>query len=252
MLLLRWYLWVAPNILAFVCSVILIQRKLFKIFPAFTAYLIFESVQFVLMVIADLLIMASILSLPVFRWMLVIGDGVGATIQLFILYELAKRLLLSRTTARIFRPWSRAISATLLLGAAFCAAFLPQKGLERVVAVIQIFEFSIGLITVGLLIALLFFTRVLHISWRSLSAGVALGFGIVCCAELISSPLLPAAAAYRFIPTDLFRLSADHIAAVIWLAYILMPEGLPRYTGTGISKADFDSWQQQLEGVVRK
>lgn len=253
MLFLRWYLWVAPSLISLFCVLILLRRKLYETFPAFVAYLSLQVLEFFVLLAVDLLIVASRSSLLTFRWTSVIFEVIEAVAQLLVLYELARYLLSSRpSSAKALRTTSRVMLAALLLIAAACAALLPQKGLERAMAAFQVLDFSISLIAVGLLIALLLCTRVLRISWRSLPAGIALGFGIITSAELISSPLFPAVSGHNFIPTDLFRMGADHVAVIMWLVYILLPERLPRYTGTPISKVDFDGWQQQLEGVIRK
>lgn len=253
MLFLRWYLWVVPNVLSLLCALILARRKQWKAFPAFTLYLVLQVLEFVGLMAADLLIVGSVFSLPTFRWMLVILESVEAVVQLFVIYELAKHLLLSRpSSAKILSSSSRIIFAALLLFTAGFAAVLPQNGLDRVMAVFQILDFAASLVTMGSIIALLLCTRALSISWRSMPAGIALGFGIITAAELISSPLLPAMAVHQFIPTDFFRMGADHVAVLVWLVYILLPEPASRYSGAGIAKSEFEGWQQQLQGLLRK
>jgi hypothetical protein len=190
MLFLRWYFFVAPNVLLGCCAFFFWRRHLQRQYPIFAAYIAFQLLEFAILFIADLLIVL-ISSLATYRWLLVVGTGVTAAIQIGVLYELAGELLLSRSSlTRSVGPLLRWSLATALLAGAGFSAILPRTGSERVVLAFQALDFASNLMGAGLLLALMLYTRALRISWRSLPAGIALGFGINASAEICGAALL--------------------------------------------------------------
>lgn len=116
-----------------------------------------------------------------------------AASQLFtlgVIYELADELAFSRLSlrdsARSLMRWTLAV---LLLVAAVTSALPQNGGLRSTWKIFQIVDFSGSLIKIGLLLALLLFTRALRISWGSLPAGIALGFGVYGTVELAAATL---------------------------------------------------------------
>jgi hypothetical protein len=258
MFYLRAYLWFAPNVLFAICLVGLLRRKLQRSYPFLVTYLAFEVIGFVTLFTIDRLIAHSLSSLETYRWVLVVDTGVTAAFQLGAIYELAQKLVLSRsavaTSLRQLLRWSL---ASLLLISVTSAAMFHQSGLGRVMSAFQTMDFCGSLIGVGLLVILLLFSRALGLSWRSLPAGIVLGFGVNGSAEILAAALISllgssgyvAIDSSGYVAIDIVRMTAAHIRAVIWLVYILRPER-PSFTKGNFQKADLDAWSQDLEKMA--
>lgn len=253
MLFLRWYLWLAPNLLGAVCAIVFWRREFHRRFPAFTAFLMVQAGGFLTLLVCDVLIGAGRSSLSTYRWIVVAAECASAFVQFAVLYELAGYLLRSRPSAvTTLKSFYRLTFAGLLLVSSACAALLPQSGIGRVIASFQVLDFLVSFISIGLLITLLLFARALHIAWRSLPAGIALGFGINACADFVSSPLLQFSSVLHFIPTDMLTLAANHVAVVVWSVYILLPRVQAAcYTGELLKAAQLDQWNEQMQEIQR-
>lgn len=249
MLLLRYYLWFAPNVLAAVLLVCLLVRGLQKQLPVFTAYLVFAVSQFLASVILAL-------RLPVgevaYHWFVVITNGISALLVLGIIYELVNELLLSRSAlAGVLRPILRGILALLVLVAAVASGAQSQISLQRVTNVFEVVDFSSSLIEAGMLLALFMATHTFQISWRSWAAGVALGFGILASINLTSAALRAVFGIRALMPTDQTQMAAFHVAVIIWFFYALRADTEPTFTGR-VRQSDLELWDQEMRRIVQR
>jgi len=251
MLLLRYYVWIAPHLLLGFYLWSFSRRGLYKQFPWFFAYIGFELIQFVGLFALDT---AGIWypgnRLLLYRWILVWSQGISSLISFGVIYELMNRIILARSAlSETLRPVVRWSGAVLLLLAAVASAYL-KVGVEMVVNAFQILDFSTSVLQVGLLTILFFFSRVLRISWGSLPVGIALGLGIVGCVELSTAPLFSVFGAHRYALIDVVRGAGFHVGVLVWLGYLVLPERQPRFAGEPPQTSDLESWDQELQRIV--
>lgn len=248
---LRWYLWITPNALLGVCLLGVLRTQRQKQLPIFTAFLFNEFVLFLAGITADALLRKSLISLNAFDWVTTVSSALSLTLELCVLFELANELMLSRSSAaQVLRSLLRWTSALLLLVAAGVSPLFSQSGLQRVMKTFQSVDFSLNLIIIGLLLALLLFSRVLRISWRSLPTGIALGFGVYASAEIAASSLLSLLGRSGYVRVDLVRLAAFHMCVVVWLIYIFFRPEVPTTPVQGLKKLDLEAWDHELERMV--
>lgn len=252
MLFLHSYLWIAPHVLIGLCLLLLFRTRLQKQYPAFTAYLLFESMFFLCVVTLDRLFDHHGVSLDTFQWVAVIGNGLLSMLVLAVFYELVNELVSSRPPlAAAIRPILRWTAAVLLLVVAVSSGLLSRWGVRSVVTAFQTLELSVNVVQTGLLLALLVFTRVLRVSWRSLPAGIALGFGITATAEIAAAALLSALGSRNYFRIDTMRMAAFHVSVLVWLTYICLPSKPTGFKGRGPGKSDLEAWHQELQKMVR-
>jgi hypothetical protein len=249
MLFLRWYFWIAPNLLLVPCLYGLIRTRRYRSVPWFT---VFTAAQLVLFLASVLIGLTSTPFLALYRWVMDTLTAVSAIIELGVIYELADDLIVSRSSlSRVLRPLMRWTIAVLSLVAAASLAVFHQVGIDKAMKAFQVLDFSSSVLQVGLLVALLVFARALQISWRSLSAGVALGFAISASAELAAAPLFSELGPSYYGRIDILRLAGFHGGVLIWLIYIFLPRKPPSVTGHRPDRTDLEAWDQELQKMVR-
>lgn len=249
MLFLRWYLWVAPNILLAPCICGLLRKRSYRELPLFTAY---TAVQFIFFVVSFALDRVPTVSLSLYRWAILILTAASAILELAVVYELAENLIVSHSSlSRVLRPLMRWVIAVLLLVTAASLATFNRESTERVMKAFQALDLPTNAIKLGLLLTLVLFARALRISWRSLPAGIALGFAISASAELAAAPLFSELGSSYYARIDVLRLIGFHACVLIWLIYIFLPSKPPSFTGDRPDRTDLEAWDQELQKMVR-
>ncbi len=249
MLFLRYYFWIGPHILLGIVLGGLIRRNLYKQVPIFCGYAIFELVRFLLLLTINL---SPSFSAIQYHWVLLLGLGVSTSLQFGVAYELAQILLVHFALASVLRYLLRWTAAGLLLTAAIASAMLFSSGATSLDTVFRTLDFSSNVILSGLLAFLLMFSRAFHISWRSFSSGIALGFGIFASVELATSALRAALGLRGNIAISIIQMAGYHACVLVWLIYLFLPERTPKFTRSGLEKSEIEFWDQELQRMVRR
>jgi hypothetical protein len=249
--LLRWYLWIAPDVLVGICLLGLLRTRRQRQLPIFAIYLGLEFSLFLTLITIEGLVFKSLLARNIYDWVNTVGSALVTTLELCVLFELANELIISRSSsAQVLRTVLRWTGALLLIVAAGVSPLFSQSGLRRVMKTFQTVDFSLNLIIIGLLLALLLFSRVLQISWRSLPTGIALGFGVYASAEIAASSLLSLLGRPGYVTVDLVRMAAFHMCVVVWSVYIFFRPEAPASPAKGLKKLELETWDHQLERMV--
>lgn len=248
MLLLRYYLWIAPEALCGLALVIAIRKKLHLRFPAFATLLAFNSAVELLVSVS----FAWFFPVTAYRWWVVVDSTATFVLQVFVLYEIAALVLSSRPALqRIFQPLPRWTAAILVLIATTLAALLPQTARVQALIVFHTLGFATNLVIIGLLLGMVLYTRVLGISWRGLAAGITLGLGVMAATDVAALPLMAQLGTNAYIPIDIVRMISFHVCVVIWLIYILLPDRGPR-TQWDVPLSALEDQLRQLERIVHR
>jgi hypothetical protein len=250
MLFASYYLWIAPHILLGIFLICLWGRGLQWQLPIFLGYVVLQLVQFIVLFT---IFLHSPYRADIYKWTLVVGDGVGSILKLGVIYELANELLFSRSTAAfVLRRTLQAILALRVLGAAIgCGAF-SGISVQRVNNIFEMINFSSNLIEAGMVVALFIFARALRISWHSWVAGVALGFGVSASIDLVSAALRAEWGQRAFSAVDLTQMAAFHVCVVIWLVYLFLADRTPAFPDGKLKISDLELWDQELQRMVQR
>jgi hypothetical protein len=251
---LLWYLWIAPYAVLAIVLTVFLRRGLKKQLPFFFSYIVFLIFYCLASVAADrVVVFYHTHPSYIYRWVLVCGLGISALLSFGVIYELVNQTILYRSAlAQSLRPVLRGSAAVLvLLTAAATGRMAASGGIAGVLKIFQLLDFSSSVLQVGLLFVLFLFSRVLRISWSSFPVGIALGLGISGCAELSATGLLSALPPGYYPMIDVLRLGAFHVCVLVWLGYLIFPEQGPKFNGTPPQESDLDSWNQELQKMVR-
>jgi hypothetical protein len=245
-----YYLWIAPHLLLALFLVLLMRRGLQGQLPIFTAYVVFELAQFLTLFI---IFLHNPIPVAIYRWVLVFGRGINAILGLGVIYELANKLLLSRSSlASILRPILRATLAALVLVAAIVSGSLSGLSVQRAINIFEVLDFSWSLIFAGMLLMLFVFARALRISWGNWVAGVAIGFGISASIALASAAFRAALGKSAFIAVDITQMAAFHVCVVIWLISLFWSGRRSSFPDAKLKPSDLDLWDEELQRMVQR
>jgi hypothetical protein len=116
--------------------------------------------------------------------------------------------------------------------------------------VFQTLEFSANLVKLGLLLVVLVCTIGLKIPWKSLPAGLALGFGIQSSAEMGASALYSALGKPGFLTVDMIRMVAFLFCTIVWLVCIVRPEKPSEFKEQGLGVSELELLEQQMQKMM--
>lgn len=251
----RWL----PSILSIIahaalifCVIGLVRRPHFKKVPFFFTYVLYEEVQFTTLFV---IVLWEYFGGPkrLYQWVEIIGGaGISSCLQLAVFYEIVNTLVLPHSTARAtLQPILRWVTAVAILLAVGISATFSRAGLRPLTQSFEVLNFSANLVNLSLLLALFLFSRTLHISWKSLPAGVALGFGITSGAEIGATSLVSAFGMNGVASADVIRLGAFLICTVVWLAYICLPARHQQFAGESAKREEIEAWHQDMQRIVQ-
>ncbi len=251
MVFIQLYFWIAPHLLLAFCLIKMLRMGVHKQFPVFISYICFQEFHFAVLLILNLLILRSHSSVLTYRWTLVVGIVISGLLQLASLYEISAVLVINHSpVARALWPLLRWAAALFVLVAATVSGIISQPGIQRVTDAFEVLNFSAGVINIGVLFVLLAFTKVFHLPWRSLAAGLVLGFGVNSSVEMAATVLMSTIGSRGYVAMDLVRMVGFHVCVLVWMIYTFRPERSAQTIGQGLHKVDLESWNEELQRLV--
>ena len=134
---------------------------------------------------------------------------------------------------------------------AIASALFSYSGDGYLVTSVETVQLSSSLLRLGLLVTLVVFSGTLHVSWRSLPTGVALGFGLWAFGEVLGSIAMSKLGSNGFIPSDIVSMAGFHVCVVTWLIYAFRTADVKKMTGAGLHPSDLELWNQQVERMLK-
>lgn len=215
-------LWISQPVVQTIIGVALYRRRLYKQFPAFFAYTVAQ-------------IILCVISFPVHQYYgSVYLDSNHNYSVYFVLYYAWAALnvvfafkIIHEVFLDVFRPYPalkdlgtalfKWAAMIMILVSVVMVSMSPgwDDPVRRTIKVVQL---CVDVIQSGLVIFLLAFSQNLGVSWRRLSFGVALGFGLASGTELLTHAL-HSGLHIRSITTSLVDMMAYEVGLLLWFAY---------------------------------
>jgi hypothetical protein len=250
LLLLLFYLWIAPHVVQAAILGVMIHRKQYKQFPMFFWYTGFEILQFLILLLVNYF---RLISHEHYHVLFSLGSAVSTVLRFCIIFEILAHVFrnypaLNRSGKMLFR------AATLIL---LVTAVVLSKGgsageTEHLRFVVSILDRTFSIVQCGLLLSMFVFSRYFSLSWRSSAFGIALGFGIFASVELASSAIRSQVGQSGNHFLDYFTMATYHLCVLIWLFYMLAPERPTKYNSKNLPEHDLDTWNQELQRLIQK
>ena len=188
-------------------------------FYSYLAYSVVETVVF--------------LAIPIgvgelYRWLAAGSTVVTFALEIGVIYELATKVILSPLClSNALKTLLRRSTAVLVLMVTLLAAILPQHTLFPALQAYSTIKFSVNALDLGLLLTLVFASRLFGTSWETMPAGVAIGVAISNAGSMASAVLLNQMGPHYFI--DFVLEGIGNVSALIFLACILLKDRASGY-----------------------
>jgi hypothetical protein len=245
------FLLISPHVLLGVLAVVLYRRRLYREFPCFFAYVLYEIAKF----------------FPLFTFYNVYGVSgrpyayaysaslfFSIVLRFGVIDEVAKDLFRkSQFLMLSARRTLQCVAALLLVMGTLLAIYAPGDNSKRIIAGVFVVNRGAAMVQCGLLLALLLFSRLLGLSWRQPAFGIALGLGVLTSVDLAYAALR--AQFSNRVGAELLNLLLTGtylICVLIWIGYSLAPELEPTTSLTALPHDEVETWNREFQQLLRQ
>jgi hypothetical protein len=230
-----------------VLAVILCKRRLYREFPVFFAYVLYEIAEFIL-----LFTMYSVLGA---------GRQYGYAYCATLLLSIALRFgVIDEVSKDLFRESQflkvaarrslQCVTGLLLVIGVLFAVYAHSDNSVRLVAV-SVVNRGAAMVQCGLLLSLLLFSRFLGLSWRRPAFGIALGLGVLTSVDLAAYAVraeFTSAVGTEFL--NLLTTGTYLVCVLIWIGYLLAPEAEPASVAV-LPRDEVETWNTEFQHLLR-
>jgi hypothetical protein len=249
MFALQYYFWIAPHVLLIPVLILIFYRGLQKKHPVFVIFIVSAMMQ---CVISFAIFFHTPLRMDVYQWFLLIGSMTDAVLELALIHEITNQVLFSRpSVVRTVRLVLCGSLGILALAGALSSTALRSISVERRLNLFEVSEFFSSLVITGLLLTLFTIMRVLRVDWPRRTAGIALGLGILLSINFLSAALRSAFGHPAMVLIDIIDMGSLHVAVVIWLIALSLPERVLKPSRVDVHPADLEVWSTQAQRMVQ-
>jgi hypothetical protein len=242
------FLWVTPHALLGVLAVILCRRRLYREFPVFFAYVLYEIAEFILLFALYSVSGAGKQYAYAFSATLLLSIA----LRFGVIDEVSKDLFRESQFLKVSaKRLLRGVAGLLLVVGVLFAVYAPGGNSARWYAGIFVVNRGAAMVQCGLLLSLLLFARFLGLSWRRPAFGITLGLGVLTSVDLATYALRAAFASEVAADlSDLLATGAYLVCVLIWIGYSLAPEVEPASL-TVVRHDEVETWNTEFQRLLR-
>jgi hypothetical protein len=239
------FLWIVPPGLLGVVAAIFCKRRLYREFPVFFAYVLYEIAGFV-----SLFALHSVLGVTSEQYGYTFSAALllGIALRFGVIDEVSKDLFRGSRLLKVSARRVLQCVAGLLLGVGvLLAVYAPGNNSVRWHAGVSVVNRGAVMVQCGLLLALLLFSRFLGLSWRRPAFGIALGLGILTSVDLATSAIrveFTSDVTREFL--NLLITVASLVCVSIWIGYLWAPELEPAPVAV-VPRDEVETWNRELQ-----
>ena len=232
-------------------AIILCKRRLYRDFPCFFAFVLYEIAEFIL-----LFALRSVPSVTEEKYMY----AYYATLMLSIILcfgvidEVSRDLFCeSQFLKAAARRSLQCVTGLLLVVGVLLAVYAPGDNSVRWIAGVSIVNRGAAMVQCGLLLCLLLFSRFLGLSWRRPAFGITLGLGILTSVDLAIRAVRTEFSSGIWVPyLDLLATSSYLVCVSIWIGYLLVPEPKPASLAVVPDDDEVETWNREFQQLLRR
>src|SRR5450432_967750 len=198
--LLFYFLWIVPHAVQLGIFGALMRRRLYRLFPIFTAYIGFAICYFIVLFVINWLDLSAGVY---FQWYS-FGLGISTALLFGITCEIFSHVFANHAALRnIQKPLFRWTAVAFLIIAFSFANYTLRSGTDPAWFSVHVLDRCANIVLCGLMLSLFLLSYWLELSWNRLVFGMALGLGILCSLELALAAIRSQVGHSAHIPLDL-------------------------------------------------
>jgi hypothetical protein len=243
-----YFLWVAPLVLEIFIVWILLRRRLYREFPAFSLYSAFQPVHgfFMLAIHHDRRV-----SNEAYYFLYLLFMAINATFRFAIIREIYLHLFRPyRGMVDLGRGLFRWVALVLVVIAVIVAVYAPAYDEWPLLSKVFLLDRTVSIIQCGLLLFLFLFASHFGLSFRNYAFGIALGLGLVGSVELAVAAIQSHVGRIWINIINYITMGAFNVGALIWLGYLLAPQPVTRVVAVA-PDGDLQQWNESLRRLLR-
>lgn len=243
----KWFyiFWLAPKVLLMFVIVALVMRNLWREFPYFLSYMIFQLLETVL-----ILILRHRIAYPSYFYFFWFMEAVGVVSVFLVINEIFRSATKPYTAlqrlSKVLFQW--ALIVILMVAIAITIYAPPMNDPSRLIASIITIKRIISIIEVGLLAFLFLFIRAFAIPWRKCIFGITLGFVLYGSAELA---MFAARIHWGGSVDNVLNWSlilVNNCTVTLWVAYFVFPRS-EQVSLTPVPGNQLQQWNEALREI---
>jgi hypothetical protein len=210
--------WAAGPVLQIMLLLFMFHRKRHAVFPRFFSYIIFQIVK------SGILFVVYRYSPDNYFGAYWSGNAISVLLGVAVMDEILQHLLkqyggIQKFASVIFR-WACGLLIVLSIVNAFST---QQASADRLLSAVLAFDRSERVMQCGLCILLMILCRFLRNCWRQPVFGIALGFGVFACIEMVLVSVVMHFGNSPAAIVSLIKSSAYNAVTVLWIVYLRRP-----------------------------
>ncbi len=241
-------LWISPHVLLAVVAVRVYQRRLYREFPCFFVYTLFEIGEFALLYALNSIPSATEQQ---YTYAFIATLVISIALRFGVIREVSDDLFRERQflkeAARGSLRWTRAL---LVLIGILCAIYAPGDDGARVIGGLAVINRGVAIVQCGLLVFLMCFSRLLGLQWRGFAFGIALGVGVISSVDIATYAIRAQVVGEEWARAlNLLTTGSYLICCLIWFGYLLAPERTRSVAN--VCGDEVDTWNRELRRWLR-
>ena len=242
----KWFyaFWLLPKVLLMLVIIALIARNLWKEFPFFLSYAMFQVME-----TTTIFVLRPRITYFHYFWIYWAMEAVGSVTAFLVINEIFSCALRPYSAlirlSRVLFQWAFVV---IVLVALATALYSPGNDPDRILAGLLILRRTISIVQVGLLVFLCLFIRAFAIPWRHYLFGLTVGFALYRIAELVITAARAHWGASLNQMKDWGTIGAYNFTVLLWVAYFVLPHSR-EVSIRHVPGSQLQQWNDALRGV---
>jgi len=230
-------LWISHPVLELLLAAALLWRKLYKKFPVFFSFVVFQLLDF-----AVLFPIHQYASYNLYFYAYWTASTIGLIFAFLVIHEIFLEVFrpyhMLRDLGTILFKWATLV----MMIVALVVAVSNPTGQSPIIVALLTMQRTVRVIQCGLVLFLMIFSSYLAVSWKQPSFGIALGLGMLAGSQLAGNALYSGGQ----ISDSTFALANTSLycfTVLVWLVYAVNKAASPQNSATPLVS---QRWEESL------
>jgi hypothetical protein len=237
-------LWLAQLALLAYLAFVLIARKIWKSFPVFATYALFN-------LLSGPIQFALYRSPRLYVYSYIATEILSVLLGLAVVYEIFVQLFLAHAALRRLATSLLALVVALLIALGIGVVYMHAPGLNNIGIGILVSEQAARALEVGLLMFLFVCSGSFGLHWRQPLFGIALGLGLYTTVQLIMMTVWTYIISGGSSIVGIVGMLAFNVSLLVWIGYLSAPEQV-RASAEVPDRSQLEQWNRAVMELIHQ